>query len=293
MLRAARAVAGAGHEIAFVQTTRAPEGDPTREEDFAAFAQEAGAKLLSTPDTRRPVGFWRKTEAEVVISYGWPRLVDSRALDALPFGIVTGHPGDLPRYRGHAALAWAILDHVPEVVLSIYRMTQAPEAGPIIAKHRLAIGEDTYLGDVHLWLAEALPRAFVEALAELPGVEPEPQDPAILPLRGFPRRPEDARLDWRAPTREVLALIRASAPPLAGAFTTLEGRELIRIFRARPVDLPYEIRAVPGQVCLVQSGAPVVATGDGTIAVEECTSRLGSTQPTAAAMLSSVNNRLI
>jgi methionyl-tRNA formyltransferase len=115
----------------------------------------------------------------------------------------------------------------------------------------------------------------------------------VRPSRMFPRRPEDSRIVWAAPTRTVLALIRASSTPFPGAFTDLEGTERIHILRARRYRPDYDFYAVPGQVCLRLGGNPVVATGDGMIEIEDC--RASGLDPAEAKALigRSLRNRLI
>jgi methionyl-tRNA formyltransferase len=99
-----------------------------------------------------------------------------------------------------------------------------------------------------------------------------PQDPTVRPLRTFPRRPEDARIDWRAKTADIFALIRASSHPFDGAFCTLEGdpNEKIVVFAAQPHVSEDDFMAMPGQVCFAVEGDPVIATGDGLLRLTDC-----------------------
>ncbi len=154
------------------------------------------------------------------------------------------------------------------------------------------MNEETYIGDIYAWFGTEIPLAFVEAIARLSGHGFLQQDLAVRPLRTFPRRPEDARIDWRAGTRNILALVRASSHPFEGAATTLEGREIVRVFRATHFRPDFDFLAVPGQVCLSRGGNPVIATGDGMVEIEECASALGGSHKTKRAILSSLRNRL-
>ena len=186
------------------------------------------------------------------------------------------------------------MNQEPRVGLTIHQMTDDLDAGPYLYKTFLDIDETTYVGEIYAWLDRAIPRAFVAALAriETPGFQA--QDPRIRPFRTFPRRPEDGRIDWSAPRREVLALIRATSHPFDGAFTTLDGEaEPIRIFAARPHDPPFDFSAVPGQVCLAHDGNPLIATGAGMIELTECRSGAHDVSATKARILRSLRNRLV
>ena len=265
LLRAAEELIRHGHTIAFVQTCRAEAHYDVTEDDFAALAARLGAPFFCGPRIEAPA-----PEADVAISVNWPTLIGPEIRDAFRHGVLNAHAGDLPRYRGNACPNWAILNFEDRVGLTIHRMTDELDSGPHLAKAFLAIDESTYVGEIYDWLERVTPALFAEAIGRIDGPGFIDPDPAIRPSRMFPRRPEDGRIDWRAGTRDVLALIRASSTPFPGAFSELEGTERIHILRARPFVPDYDFRAVPGQVCLRHAGNPVIATGDGMIEIEDC-----------------------
>lgn len=293
LLHSAEALADAGHQIAFVQTCAAEAHYAAGAEAFADLADRLGVPYLCERSVHRSLAFWRAASADVCISLNWPTLIPDAAMAAFAHGILNAHAGDLPRYRGNACPNWAILNFETRVGLTIHRMTAALDSGPYLYKTFLPIGEETYIGDIYDWLGGAIPDAFVEAVARIGTSGFQEQDPAIRPLRAFPRRPEDARIDWRGPTRQVLALVRASSRPFDGAFTTLDGGDIVRVYRARAFVPDWDILAVPGQVCLSNAGSPVIATADGMVEIEDCASGAGGADETMRAILGSLRNRLV
>lgn len=269
LLHAIEALVAAGHEIAFVQTCTAEDHYGVGEAEFRALAARLGAPFVL--DRQAAACLPVAGGAEVAISVNWPTLIPEEVRAAFAHGVLNAHAGDLPRYRGNACPNWAILNFEAQVAVTVHRMTEELDSGPWLAKAALAIDEATYVGDVYRWLEARIPRLFAEALERLATKGFAEQDPSVRASRMFPRRPEDARIDWKAPTRSVLALVRASSHPFDGAFSHLEGQELVRIFRARRFDPGYDFSAVPGQVCLRSGANPVVAAGDGMVEIEECT----------------------
>ena len=293
LVRSADMVAAAGHEISFVQT-RSPELHyVTDASDYEKLAERHGAAFLAETSIRKSLEVWKSTRTEACISLNWPTLIHKDALGVFEHGILNAHAGDLPRYRGNACPNWAILNFEEQVGLTIHRMTEELDAGPCLHKTHFTLDDETYISDIYEWLETAIPTAFVEALERLSGSGYLKQDVSVRPLRAFPRRPEDARIDWRADTREVLALVRASSHPFEGAATSLEGREMIRVFRAKRFLPDFDFLAVPGQVCLSNDGNPVVATGDGMVEIEECASATGTSEPTKRSILRSLRHRLV
>lgn len=281
------------HEIAFVQTCRSEGYYEAGEADFEGLASDLGVPFVCSAKAGALAGLAADTRCDVAVSVNWPTLIPPAARNAFRHGVLNAHAGDLPRYRGNACPNWAILNFEPRMGLTVYRMTDELDSGPWLAKDFLDLDETTYVGDIYRWLERRIPSLFAEALDRLGTEGFIEEDPTVTPSRMFPRRPEDGRIDWSAPTRSVLALVRASSRPFDGAFTRLEGEQRIRIFRARRYEPGYPFSAVPGQVCLRHGGNPVVATGDGMIEIEECLAEGLDAEGTAALVTRSLRNRLV
>ena len=293
LLDAITALASSGHQIAFIHTSPGEGYYGVDELDFRALADRIGAPFICD----RKVASCLKADlggvVEVAISVNWPTLIPATVREAFAHGILNAHAGDLPRYRGNACPNWAILNFEPRVALTVHRMTETLDSGPWLEKEWLDIDETTYIGDIYRWLEMRTPAVFVKAIDRLASEGFREVDQEVRPSRMFPRRPEDARIDWKAPNRSVLALIRASSHPFDGAFSYLEGDHRIRIFRARPFEPGYDFAAVPGQVCMRHSGHPVIATGDGMIEIEECAGEGLDNEAAAALITRSLRNRLL
>lgn len=292
LINAARAVAERGHQISFVQTCGTGRYQGAEPADFARLAADVSAPFL-TSAIRHSAEAWRETATGVCISINWPTLIPVDMLDLFPHGILNAHAGDLPRYRGNACPNWAILNGETQIGLTVHRMVPELDAGPWLCKAFMPLDDSIYIGDVYAWLERAVPPLFCEALERLQTTRFRPQDPAIRPLRSYPRRPEDARIDWTRSSAQILALIRASSRPFDGAFTTLEGQRTLRIWRASAVPLSFDALAVPGQVCMAHGEDPVIATNDGMIQIQDCSMEELAAPETKRAVLSSLRNRLI
>ena len=90
-------------------------------------------------------------------------------------------------------------------------------------------------------------------------------------LRCYPRRPEDACINWQHPAAHIHRLVRASSRPFAGAFTSLEGNRKVTIWRADILRHDGPFFAVPGQVCYSIGDDPVIATGEELLRLTELT----------------------
>lgn len=279
LLDSALALAAAGHEIGFVASSKSASHDPTQPDDFMDFAARFGAPFLRVADLDAPSALAQLQESgcEIGLSINWNRILNA-AIGALPYGILNVHAGDLPRYRGNAPVNWAILNGEAHVGLCLHRMEAGiVDDGEVLERRHFPLTDQTYVGDVHAWLDRTIPDLVVAGLDRLAagpdqpagagGTMPVPKEA----LRCFPRRPEDSRIDWSQPAAMIHRNIRASAAPYSGAYSTLENRDLVRIWRADPVQLDEAFLAVPGQVMFRQDGCPVIACGDGALILRHVT----------------------
>lgn len=287
----------AGH-VPVLIATAAPAPEYARgEDDFAALAQRFGCRFHRRTEVEEP-GFPASMQdcgAQVGISVNWPVLLRRPLIDAFPLGIVNAHAGDLPRYRGNACPNWAILRGEDAVVLTLHAMTEELDGGDILLQRRMPLSNDAYIGDVYRFLDGAVPELFLELLNGLDEgtIVPKAQSATgITPLRCFPRRPEDSRIDWREPAERIARLVRASARPFAGAYSFLEGGR-VTVWRARAGVLDFESAGIPGQVAEVnpRSGEVKILCGSGILVLEEIeTAVAGRIKP--AAILVSQRMRL-
>jgi methionyl-tRNA formyltransferase len=148
-------------------------------------------------------------------------------------------------------------------------MVAKPDAGRIVDQMAVPILPDDRAIDVFRKVTTA---AEIVLDRSLPGLLDgtaalRPQDLSAGSYYGG-RKPEDGRIDWARPAREIHDLVRAVAPPYPGAFTTLAGQRL-RVLRTRL--LPQA--AAPGKPSLqVDATGQLVASciDGGRLALLEC-----------------------
>ena len=206
----------------------------------------------------------RALEAElfVVVAYGE---ILRPAVLALPhLGALNVHASLLPRHRGAAPIAWALLEGDRETGVTLMEMDAGMDTGPMIAERAIPIRPDHTLATLSDELAALGARLLAELLPRWVGGElratPQPHDAAT-----YTRliRKEDGRLDWTRPATALANQVRAF-DPWPGTFTEWEG-EPLKISAARAEAGPAS--APPGTVERV-GGAVRVATGDGWLALD-------------------------
>jgi methionyl-tRNA formyltransferase len=295
LIDAGRRLLAGGHEIGLVATAKAADYDSTGPDDYARFGEEIGAAFLRTAGLDAALATTGH-DCSLAISVNWPTILGEGAIKAFGHGILNVHAGDLPRYRGNAVVNWAILNGESRIGLCVHRMVPGEvDSGEVLGRMHLAIGDETYVGDVYGWLDQAIPDLVATVVDDLSRgiVRPDLQRPAGPPLRCYPRRPEDGRIDWTRHVEQVHRLVRASSRPFAGAFTTFEGQDTVRIWAASVVPASGDVLAIPGQVMERLEGDPVIACGDGALRLTDMTiDGLDDPMLAKATVARSLRNRL-
>ncbi len=203
-------------------------------------------------------------DISIVVAYG--HILPKRMIELPRLGTLNIHASLLPLLRGAAPIQAAIRQGFPQTGVTIMRMIQALDAGPIILTASSPILDDETYGELQMRLSELGALALVEALTliSLRKAIETPQDDSLATYSPKVTR-EDARVDWTLNADEVSRIIRAY-DPRPGAFTTLAGLD-VKLFGARIV-AGQERGAPPGRVVDVREGI-VVACGDGLLCVRD------------------------
>ena len=231
-----RAVAAEGHAIVGVVTRpdrprgrgRKPASSPV-----GLFAAGRGYPLL-TPERPRGEAFVDAIQAtdpdiSVVVAYG--RILPRQVLDAPPLGSLNVHASLLPALRGAAPVNWAIARGHAVTGVTVMRMVEEMDAGPILAREPLPIGAADTAALLSRRLSELGAKALTATLARLGAgpVEEVEQNHAAATFAPKVDRAA-ARVDWTRDARAVACLVRGM-DDVPGAWTVLDGRP-VKVFRA-------------------------------------------------------------
>lgn len=264
---ALEALAASAHELVAVFTQpdrpagrgRRPAAPPVK-----AAAADAGVPVyqperLGVDDLAAAAGD-AGIDALVVVAYG--QLLPAAVLDYPRLAPINVHASLLPRWRGAAPIARALLAGDDETGVTVVRMTPGLDAGPMLLRRACPIAPDDTAATLHDRLAALGAEALGAVLDDLPGhlAAAEAQDEARATYAPKLSRAEGA-LDWTRPAPELARRVRA-LQPWPAAWTTLAG-EPLRVWAAEARPGADTGGAAPGTVVAGGRAGIDVATGDG------------------------------
>ena len=200
----------------------------------------------------------------VVAAYG--RILPNSILDVPRIAPINVHASLLPRHRGAAPVEGAILSGDAETGVTIMRIVERMDAGPMYLQRKISIESSDTQGTLKQKLAELGADAMLEAidLAARGALVETPQDEAIATYTAQVEK-KDAVIDWTASAVQIERMTRAYDPwPVAR--TRLGGDEVL-IWRAAAED-PGSSDEPPGTIVSVKP-SPLVQCGTGRLRLLE------------------------
>ena len=224
---------------------------------------------VSAPDSVQELA---RLAPDLIVIAAYGQILKQPVLDLPRRGVLNVHASLLPRHRGAAPVAAAILAGDEETGVTIMRTELALDAGPILAQRRVPISPHDTAGTLTERLAGEGADLLMEVLpAWLEGsLTPTPQDTSKATYAPTLRK-EDGRVDWGLPAEDIWRRARAFTP-WPGAFTYLGGQPL-RLLDTWPLAVEDQGQAVgtvvpcaPAVAVPDQAGFAVV-TGRGLLAI--------------------------
>ena len=267
-----RALANDGVEIVGVVTQpdrpagrgRRVKMSPVKEEALAlghevlAPIRPQGQEFIERITELRP-------DLSVVVAYG--HILKPEILDLPSLGSVNVHASLLPQLRGAAPVNWAIIRGHEQKGVTVMRMVEAMDAGPIIHQLSEPISDEDSASELMSRLSELGSLALREALGSIKRGDTEEREQLEDAVSYAPKVDrKSARIDWTLSANEVALFIRGmDATP--GAWSELAGMP-IKFFR--PSLVPESEFSQPGAVVRADpEQGLVISTSSGGVAVSE------------------------
>jgi len=208
-----------------------------------------------------------KIEPDLMIVVAFGQILKKKVLTIPKWGVINIHASLLPKLRGAAPIPWAILNEETKTGLTIMRMDEGLDTGPILFQKEVPILENETAGQLHDRLSILAGDLIVETLMRLSEnrANETPQDHGSATYAPKIER-EQSIIAWTQSARRVAAFIRG-LDPRPGAYTLLRGKEL-KLFSPRLVD-EKGVDFVPGRVAGFRQGLLLIETGQGRIGIGE------------------------
>jgi len=200
----------------------------------------------------------------VVVAFG--QILPKVLLEIPRFGAINVHASLLPRYRGAAPIAWAILRGEKVTGITTMLMDEGMDTGDILLQVEIPIEERDTAETLHEKLSSSGAPLLIETIERMKAgsISALAQDPTKATYAP-PMKKEDGRIDWKNGAEEIDCQVRAFNP-WPGAFTEWDNR-LLKIYHGEVRKGKSQGKA--GAVVWMGADFIEVETGRGSFLIKE------------------------
>jgi methionyl-tRNA formyltransferase len=216
---------------------------------------------LREPEAMEQLRAWNP-ELIVVTAFG--QILKKNVLELPKQGCINVHASLLPRWRGAAPINAAILAGDEETGVTIMKMDEGLDTGPMLAKRSLRLAPDDTAGSVTQALSTLGADLLIETLPDyLSGrIVPQSQPDAGATYAPMLKK-QDGLLEFTHPAHELERRVRAMNP-WPGAWFEWSGN-ILKVMRASV----SEAKGLRSGIRFVVEGRPAVMCTDGALVLEE------------------------
>jgi methionyl-tRNA formyltransferase len=264
-----RGLLASEHEVGLVisqPNRRRGRGRKLSAPPVAELAQENGLPLRQPARISEVAEELSDYDALVVAAYG--QILRPDTLYASREGAWNVHASLLPAYRGAAPIERAIMAGERETGVSIMRMDEGLDTGPVALQYPTPIPPDMTGGELTRALAELGAKAIVEAMSRLEENSLTLSQQDNLNATYAPKLEDEEKvIRWGERAKNVHDLVRALTPHIGARTFHPEISGPIKVLRSRILreELPH---AEPGTI-LPAKARILVACGEGVLEIME------------------------
>ena len=193
-----------------------------------------------------------------VAAYGL--FLPSGMLDLFPLGVLNVHPSLLPKYRGPSPVASAILDGAPITGVTIMKIDEGMDSGPVIARREAPIERHENAEELTARLFQIGASLLVEVLPRWAQgqIHAQPQDESQATATNRISK-EDGEINWGLSASLIARQVRAYQP-WPGVFTRWRGG-LLKIVESVAIDRESAEESRAGLVVALRNGSVGINCG--------------------------------
>jgi methionyl-tRNA formyltransferase len=172
----------------------------------------------------------RGLQPDIIVVVAFGQILPKSILKIPKYGAINVHASLLPKYRGAAPIAWAILNGEKVTGITTMVMDEGMDTGDILLQAETPIGNEETCETLHDRLASMGAQLLRETLEQMKAgnIHPVSQDHSKATYAP-PLKKDDGHIDWKKGANEIDRQVRA-LNPWPGAFTKL-GNQWLKIYK--------------------------------------------------------------
>ncbi len=197
-------------------------------------------------------------EFGIVVAYG--KILPKEVLEIPEYGCINLHASLLPKYRGAAPIQWALIKGEKITGVTTMLIDEGLDTGPVLLQKEVPIEDEDNAQSLAHKLSIVGAELIIETIEKMRKgqIQPKPQEGEASYAPQLKK--EDGKINWNAPAKEIVNLIRGTYPwPCAYSFLK---NERVKIIKAEAL----AGKALAGMIVKAKDEL-IVGTGNGLLKI--------------------------
>jgi len=194
-------------------------------------------------NTKEEFGFIKKINPDIVIVVAYGQLISKKLLGIPKKGFINIHASLLPKWRGAAPIQRSIMNSDVETGISIMKIVEDLDAGPVMKKIKIKINDSITTEDLSKNLSKISSESIIEILDNIFDEKLKFIEQNHLQATYAKKiKKDEARINWNNSAKKILAKINGLNPNPGAWFVYKKTR--YKIWRAKII----EKNGLPGKI---------------------------------------------
>ena len=194
---------------------KANRGQKINSTPIELFSKENFLKIRTPEslDSEKEFNFLKDLNPDLVIVVAYGKIIPKRFLNIPKYGFFNVHASLLPKWRGAAPIQRSIMNLDTETGISIMKITEKLDAGPVILQEKIKINENIDTLTLSRVLSELGARAMLNSLDEIIDGKAKFIDQNHKKATYAKKiLKSEAKIDWKKNAKSILAKINGLNP---------------------------------------------------------------------------------
>ena len=194
-------------------------------------------------DNENEYNYFKSIEPDLAIVVAYGQIIPKRFLTVPRFGFINVHASLLPKWRGAAPIQRSIMNLDTESGISIMKIAEKLDAGPIMYQEKIKINENINSQILSKLLSQLGAKSMISAIDKIEkGEENFVEQDHSMATYAKKISKKEAQINWNESSRKVLAQINGLNPN-PGAWFKINNKRY-KVWKAKIV----KIKGRPGEI---------------------------------------------
>jgi len=149
--------------------TKAHRGQKISSSSIENFAKKKALNMRTplTLDSDEEYDFMKNLKPDIVVVIAYGKIIPKRFLNLAKYGFINVHASLLPKWRGAAPIQRSIMSLDSETGISVMKIVEELDAGPVMYQAKIAINENTDTQTLTQVLSQLGAKALLDSISKI------------------------------------------------------------------------------------------------------------------------------